>query len=98
MTKATTVNEIKLRQLDEALCACCSVPTAHAAWNKELAIAFSGGLDSRFLAFAARMFGYSVDVYKRQPAEDAETSSASRVFHAWQEGHCPRHCGVNAPH
>ena len=60
MTKATTVNEIKLRQLDEALCACCSVPTAHAAWNKELAIAFSGGLDSRFLAFAARMFGYSV--------------------------------------
>lgn len=41
MTKATTVNEIKLRQLDEALCACCSVPTAHAAWNKELAIAFS---------------------------------------------------------
>ena len=57
MTKATTVNEIKLRQLDEALCACCSVPTAHAAWNKELAIAFSGGLDSRFLAFAARMFG-----------------------------------------
>ena len=57
MTEATTVNEIKLRQLDEALCACCSVPTAHAAWNKELAIAFSGGLDS---PRALRIMGGSI--------------------------------------
>lgn len=51
----------QLKDLDDALRAGCSTPSGEG--KGALAIAFSGGLDSRFLAFAARRIGYSVALF-----------------------------------
>ena len=50
----------QLKDLDDALRVICSTPSGERGEKKALALAFSGGLDSRFLAFAAHRLGYSV--------------------------------------
>ena len=34
----------------------------------------------------------------RAAGSDKAEAASSSVFHAWQAGHCPCHCGVRAPH
>ena len=50
----------QLKDLDDVLRADCSTPSGERGKKRALALAFSGGLDSRFLAFAAHRLGYSV--------------------------------------
>lgn len=57
-----TVNAMALDRLNEALHNLCAA-TAGGSGRTGLAVAFSGGLDSRFLAFAAHMLGYAVTLF-----------------------------------
>lgn len=50
----------QLKDLDDVLRAVCSTSSGERREKRGVAIAFSGGLDSRFLAFAAQRLGYSV--------------------------------------
>ena len=34
----------------------------------------------------------------RAAGSDKADAASSSVFHSWQAGHCPCHCGVRAPH
>lgn len=74
----------QLKDLDDALRAGCS--TLSEEGKGTLAIAFSGGLDSRFLAFAAQRLGYSVTLlHVRGPHVSPQESAFAQKWAALQD-------------